>query len=205
MAKSWELRKDILRPPLFSPSDCLNSERGACQAPALDCFGTAPAREDATTSCRPSRALPSAWPQVPLSSPVLKISLPLPSLPVQPSQPASWQVQPWQVQPWQPVSLEALPSSLRVSRRPSLQASWLVPPSPPALPLPWRVLPSSLPVSQQLSLPASWPVLLLPWPPRPSAWQRVLLSSLQLRPLPSLLLRVLSLPVPWTPALWMTA
>ncbi len=171
-----------------------------CEAPALDCFGTAPGEGSATTSCRPSPALPSAWPQVPLSSPALKISLPQPSLPEQPWQPASWLVQ-----PWQPVSWQVLPSSLRVSPRLSLQASWPVPPWQPALPLPWRVPPSSLPVSPQLSLPASWPVLLLPWPPRPSAWQRVLLSSLQLRPLPSLLLRVLSLPVPWTPALWMTA
>lgn len=42
VAKSWELRKDILRPPLFSPSDYRNNERGACQAPAPDCFGTPP-------------------------------------------------------------------------------------------------------------------------------------------------------------------
>lgn len=205
MAKSWELRKDILRPPLFSPSDCQTTNGAPVRHPPLTVSAPPPAREDATTSCRPSRVLPSAWPQVPLSSPVLKISLPQPSLPEQPSQPASWPVQPWQAQPWQPVFLQVLPSSLRVSPQPSLQASWLVPPSPPALPLPWRVLLSSLPVSQQLSLPASWPVLLLPWTPRPSAWQRVLLSSLQLRPSPSLLLRVLSLPVPSTPALWMTA
>lgn len=171
-----------------------------CRAPALDCLGTPPTRENATTSCRPWRVPPSAWPQAPLSSQVPKTSPPLPSLPVQPSQPASWQAL-----PSQPVSWPVLLSSQQVWPRPLQQASWPVLPSQPASPLPWQVLPSSLPVLPQLLRPASWPALPLPWPPRPSAWQRVLLSSLQLRPSPSLLLRVLSLPVLWTPALWMTA
>lgn len=157
-------------------------------------------RENATTSCQPWPVPPSAWPQVSPSSQAPKTSLPLPSLPVQPSQPASWQAL-----PSQPVSWPVLLSSQQVWPRPLQQASWQVRPSQPASPLPWQVLPSSLPVLQQLLPPASWPALLLPWPLPPSAWQQVLLSSLRLRPSQSLLLRVLSLPVPWTPALWMTA
>jgi hypothetical protein len=188
MAKSWELRKDILRPPLFSPSEYQVIKRAErLSGTALDCLALSPSEgRNALTSCRLSLALPS-WPRVLLSSPVPKTSLPLPSLPVQPSQPASWQV---------------LLSSLLVSPQPSQPASLPVQPSQPAS---WPVLPSSLQVLPQPSQPASWPVLLLPWPPRPSAWQQALLSSLQSQPSPPLLLQVLSLPVPWTPALWITA
>jgi hypothetical protein len=200
---------------LLFPS-CLDAKaasEAAWLAPRFAVFGAVPCgRRNRVTFYRLSRALLSPWLRVRLSS---RRAWPRPWPPLPASLQSPWRELPWPsaLLPWlqvlPPPSQPVLPPTWRLALPPpwrlALPLPWRVPSPLQALPWPWPQARLSslraLPPLPRLSLPV------LPWPSarRPSAWLRVRLSSLLSRPSPPLLLRVLSLPETWMPALWMTA